>query len=75
MLNFFLKLFKLPRAVVLVDYENRVAVFKTRDYPESGALVLYRDNYTTLLTIDSFTKNGDVYNLQTPRGLYLLYYK
>jgi hypothetical protein len=74
MLEFFRRLFKIQRKVVMVDYDNRVAHFTTHDYPESGVLILADYNRTVVLPIDGFCKNGDVYNLQTEKGLYLLRY-
>jgi hypothetical protein len=74
MVDFFKRLFRFKRKVVMVDYDNRVAYFTTYDYPESGTLLLTDHNKSTILPIDQFSKNGDVYNLETIKGLYLLRY-
>ena len=74
MLNFLKRFFRFKRAVIMVDYDNRVAHYTTYDYPESGALVLAAGNKSIVLPIDQFSKSGDVYNLQTVKGVYLLRY-
>jgi hypothetical protein len=59
----------------MVDYENRIAFFTTRDYPEPGRLFFFqKDNTYHSVLIEKITMNGKVYNLQTTKGLYLLRY-
>lgn len=75
MINFFKKLFNLERKVVVVDYENHIAHFTTHSYPEKDSLlILIRNGKPEYLIVNNFTLNGDVYNLQTVNGLYLLRY-
>jgi hypothetical protein len=75
MINYFKKLFNLERKVVMVDYENRIAHFTTHSYPEKDSLlILIRNGKPEYLIVNDYTLNGDVYNLQTANGLYLLRY-
>ena len=74
-LNYFKKLFGMERKVVMVDYENRIAYFTTTSYPEKDSmLILIRNGKPSYFIVNDYTKNGDVYNLQTVNGLYLLRY-
>ena len=61
--------------VVMVDYENRIAYFTTYSFPEKDSLlILKQNNRLDYVIVNEYTLNGDVYNLQTPNGLYLLRY-
>lgn len=61
--------------VVMVDYENRIAYFTTVCYPEKDSLlILIQNGRPHYFIVNNYTKNGDVYNLQTVNGLYLLRY-
>lgn len=73
--NYVKKLLKLERHIMMVDYENRVAFFTTKDYPRLGRLFFFeKDNHYHCIMVESITMSGKVYNLQTTKGLYLLRY-
>ena len=66
---------KLERDVVLVDYENRIGYFKTKEYPTPGNLFFVsKDNKSFNILVDNFTKNKEIYYLNTEKGLYILRY-
>lgn len=73
--NFIKKLLKLKRNVVLVDSENRIGYFTTLEYPVAGNLMFFqRDNKDFHILVDSFSRNENIYYLNTEKGLYILRY-
>lgn len=76
-INFFKKLLKIERDVYMIDKNNLIAHFSTKDYPESGSLLLRsRDNNgrLRLLVVDSYVKTDTIYNIQTPQGHFIMKY-
>jgi hypothetical protein len=64
----------MKRKVLLVDNENRTCSYNTRDYPEQGVMSLEKDGRTYLLLINDFSIFGEIYNLDTEKGMFVLKY-
>lgn len=59
----------------MVDSENRLGYFTTKEYPVSGNLMFFeKDRKDYHILVNSFTKNKDIYYLDTEKGLYILRY-
>jgi hypothetical protein len=57
-----------------VDEENRICSYNTRDYPEQGLMSLEKDGRVHLLLINNFSIFGEIYNLDTEKGMFILKY-
>lgn len=68
------RLLKLKRKVIMIDSENRKSYYTTRDYPEHGMMSLQKDNRVHILPIESFSILGDIYTLETQKGIFFLKY-
>jgi len=64
----------MKRLVLLVDEENRICSYSTRDYPEHGIMSLEKDGKTHLLMINNYSIFGEIYNLETEKGMFILKY-